>query len=260
MNKIINKDKYVSEHASIACTPQQYAEIIRILWEGTDIIRKNHAIGTILQFEANSGLRIGDILKLRLDDILYDNGRYRFCIIESKTNKRRTFTIPNQIYKMLESYAKYNEIPHDTLLFKMTVRNVQKKLATIVDYLGYDHISTHSFRKYFATQCYINSKYDIEVVRRILQHSNSSVTLRYICTSDAKIERTLQKTVNIIATEEKGIKDISYESTATLPPIGQKVYDEFSNVCKHQNLSIKEGIALALQSYITEFKNANSFI
>lgn len=48
------------------------------------------------------------------------------------------------------------------------------------DYLGYQGISTHSFRKYYATEIYKNSHYNIALVQQLLQHSRAAVTQRYI--------------------------------------------------------------------------------
>lgn len=59
-------------------------------------------------------------------------------------------------------------------------------------------IGTHSFRKMFATKCYEASGNDIELVRRLLQHSSVAVTRRYIGISDEKVESVLSSCVDII--------------------------------------------------------------
>ncbi len=140
-----NKNKGIT----IPCTEEQYTEIIDLLWNGTSVIRKNRTIATILQTEANTGLRIGDVMRLTLDSIVFDNGKYRFHLYEHKTGKLRIFTVPNSVYNMLYRYAKANGIKPNELLFPMSVRNVQKKLNQVTDYLGYRYISSHSFRKFF---------------------------------------------------------------------------------------------------------------
>ena len=183
---------------TIACTDEQYKEIIELLWNGTGIIRRNRTVAIILQTEANTGLRIGDVLKLRLNDIIRDGERYRFYMREHKTGKLRTFTVPDQCYRMLERYAKANDISPEDPLFKMTVRNVQSRLTTVTDYLGYKYIGTHSFRKYAATRLYKISGYDIEMVRKFLQHSSSATTMRYIGLQDERFEKCLRKMAKVI--------------------------------------------------------------
>lgn len=187
--------------ATIATTEAQYEAIVRLLWDGTGpcgTIRANKTIATIIQVEANTGLRIGDVCDLRLNDIIRDGLRYRFNMRESKTGKIRTFTVPDPVYHMLEKYAKHNEIDPEEKLFKIGVRDVQRKLAQVTDYLGYHHISTHSFRKRFATRAYEYCR-DATLVCKLLQHSNPQVTMRYIGIEDERIEKTLKKVTKVIA-------------------------------------------------------------
>ena len=54
--------------------------------------------------------------------------------------------------------------------------------------LGYQGISTHSFRKWYATEIYKNNGYDIALVQRLLRRSNAAVTQRYIGHRDAQGE------------------------------------------------------------------------
>ena len=96
-----------------------------------------------------------------------------------------------------EIYCLENNIKATAKIFDITERAVQKQLKIVCDYLGYDAISTHSLRKYFATQIYINNDYDIELVRELFQHSNCSIAQRYIGISSKKIEKALEKHVQI---------------------------------------------------------------
>ena len=66
-------------------TKEQYKEIIRAIKEGFSGCRPNERIATILVLEGNLGLRISDILKLRLCDIVRDGDRFRLDNIEQKT-------------------------------------------------------------------------------------------------------------------------------------------------------------------------------
>ena len=72
-----------------ALTTEQYTEIILALKEGFSGCRPNERIATALVLEGNLGLRISDILRLRLSDIVRDGDRYRLSIIEQKTGKYR---------------------------------------------------------------------------------------------------------------------------------------------------------------------------
>ena len=87
---------------------------------------------------------------LTLSNIIRDGGRYRLDIIEQKTKKKRTFTVPVELYIYLQSYCLENKIAPDEVIFPISERAIQKHLALVCDYLGpdYGNISTHSFRKY----------------------------------------------------------------------------------------------------------------
>lgn len=73
---------------SLALTKEQYEKLIEAMRSGGRNFRANDRIATALVLEANLGLRIGDILKLRLQDIVLDGTRYRLNIIEEKTQKK----------------------------------------------------------------------------------------------------------------------------------------------------------------------------
>ena len=137
-----------------ALTNEQYREIISTIKSGFCGFRPNERVATALVLEGNLGLRISDILKLRPCDIVRDGDRYRLEITEQKTGKRRVFTIPLVIQQYIENYCLRNGIDYDERIFPVTARAVQKQLSLVCNYLGYDGISTHSFRKWYATEIY----------------------------------------------------------------------------------------------------------
>ena len=175
-----------------ALTTEQYREIITTMKEGGAGFRPNERIATALVLEGNLGLRISDIIRLRLADIVNDGGRYRLSIVEQKTGKQRVFTVPLVIQQYIENYCLRNGIKHSELIFPITTREVQKVLARVCDYLGYEGISTHSFRKWYATEIYKKNGYDIALVQRLLQHSSAAVTQRYIGIEPQRIEKAIE--------------------------------------------------------------------
>ena len=175
-----------------ALTTEQYKEIIQTMKEGFCGCRPNERVATALVLEGNLGLRISDIVKLRLCDIVLDGGRYRLEIVEQKTGKSRIFTVPLVIQQYIENYCLRNGIRRDERIFPLTERAIQKQLKIVCDYLGFEGISTHSFRKWYATEIYKNSGYDIALVQRLLQHSSAAVTQRYIGIEPQRIEAAIQ--------------------------------------------------------------------
>lgn len=153
----------------------------------------NSRVSMALLVQANIGLRIGDIVKLSLSSIVYEAGRYRLDIVEEKTKKPRTFTIPAEIYTFLQTYALERGIRPTARLFDIQVRAIQNHLKLTCDHLGLSGVATHSFRKFFAMSIYNDSGYNVELVRTLLQHSTIAVTQHYLSVEPALVEQALQK-------------------------------------------------------------------
>lgn len=183
---------------TVALTQEQYENIISTMQKGFTGFRPNKKVAAALQLEANLGMRISDILNLKLNQIIQDGNRYRLNVIEQKTGKERTFTVPGVVYQFIYIYCLENQICANETIFKFTKRNVQKQLKRVADYLGYENISTHSFRKFFATNIYNNNGKDVLLVQQLLQHSSSLTTQRYIGISREAVENALEKNVNLL--------------------------------------------------------------
>lgn len=181
-----------------ALTTDQYTTIIRTLRTGNGTFRANPRIAAALTAEANLGMRIGDILRLKLNDIIKDGNRYRLNIVEEKTGKRRSFTVPEAVYNFFCGYCEEQGIESNECMFPITVRAVQKHLKSVCEFLGYEDVSTHSFRKWYATDIYEQNGHDIVLVQQLLQHSSPTVTRRYIGISDEKIETAIAGHVCIV--------------------------------------------------------------
>ena len=182
----------MANKTTVALTKSQYEEIIRTMRTGGANFRANERIATALILEANLGLRINDILELKPKNIMKDGNRYRLNIIEMKTKKKRRFTVPNEVYTFIHNYCKQYNIASDERIFPFTQRNVQIYLQKVTDYLGYENIGTHSFRKFFATDILENNGYNIALVQQLLQHSSPATTQRYIGITSEQMENALK--------------------------------------------------------------------
>lgn len=187
---------------TVALTDQQYIDIITAIKSGFchagREYQPNDRIATALTLEANLGMRISDVLQLRFCDIIKDGDRYRLNISEQKTDKPRTFTVPDEIREYINEYRMRHHMTDQQRLFDLSERQIQKHLKAVCEYLGLAGISTHSFRKYFATQIYINNGYNIELVRQLLQHSSAAVTQKYIGIQQKQVEDALQNHIKIV--------------------------------------------------------------
>lgn len=182
-----------------AVDKETYKRIIAVMKEGFSYagvdFKPNLRISIVLIIEYNLGLRVGDVLNLTVDSFVKDGNRYRLDIYEQKTGKYRNFTVPDEVYQFIRDYAYEHNISPKARLFPITERAVLKHLKVVCEYLGLDGIGTHSFRKAYATNAYVNSNHDIELVRILLQHSSVTVTQRYIGIGSKELEDAIQKNI-----------------------------------------------------------------
>ena len=177
---------------TVALTLEQYKEIISTMQKGFTGLKPNRRIAAALQLEANLGLRISDIVRLRPCDIVKDGDRRHLEIKEKKTGKSRVFTVPDKTMIFISEYCRENKIEDTALMFPITERQVQKQLKIVCDYLDYQGLSTHSFRTFFATTMYNKNGHDVALVQKLLQHSTVAVTQRYIGIESERIEQALE--------------------------------------------------------------------
>ena len=139
----------------------------------------------------NTGLRVGDLLKLKVADL---KRKKRVVIKEGKTEKIRTMNLSN-IYAELQEYidsvdsewlfpARKGDKPIATT---QAYRQLHKaaKMVDIVDGIG-----THTMRKTFGYWFYKQTK-DVAKLQTILNHSHPEITLTYIGITDEEIEKEL---------------------------------------------------------------------
>ena len=78
----------MANKTTVALTLEQYEEIIKTMRAGGSGFRPNNRIASCLVLQANLGVRIEDILRLHLCDIIRDGANYRLDIVEKKTKKK----------------------------------------------------------------------------------------------------------------------------------------------------------------------------
>lgn len=137
----------------------------------------------------NSGLRISDILRLKVADVIDSNGkiRDRITLREQKTNKTKDFPISDNAKSALVEYLKSRKHEDNEPLFQSRknkgflkrqqayrIINEASRTVGIKDKIG-----THTLRKTFGYHAH-NNGYDISIIQKLFNHSSPSITLRYI--------------------------------------------------------------------------------
>lgn len=188
----------------VALTQQEYEESITLLRSGFILegkrIQPNDRIATVEVLQACLGLRLGDVLQLKLDSFIRDGDRWRLDICEQKTGKARIFTVPLEIYSFIQEYAYKWGINRSCKLFDISARQVERhlNLVFVKMELPLRSYGSHSFRKFFATKIYLENNYNVELVRILLQHSSVATTQRYIGLQQKDVELALQKHICLV--------------------------------------------------------------
>lgn len=154
------------------------------------LFRANFKVAYALQLQASLGLRIGDVLKLKLNDFIPSGrGDFKLSVVEQKTGKEKEVVINDNLYNNIKLYTLENNIKANETIIKMSVRNVQMQLKLVCDQLGLHNVSTHSFRKFYAMRIFEDNNYNFEVVRALLNHSNVAITQKYLGVTAEEIEK-----------------------------------------------------------------------
>lgn len=163
----------------------------------------------------NVGLRISDILKLKISDLVKVNGKTAkeyVIITEKKTGKTKKFYIGDIVKKLIENYVR--ELPNvdmGSYVFQsrkgvnmpITRQQAYRILNDAAEMIGIvekddkgvivsGEVGTHTLRKTFGYHAY-QSGTSLELLMDIFNHSSKSQTLRYIgITEEQKKEVYLQ--------------------------------------------------------------------
>lgn len=148
------------------------------------IFRPNKQLAMTFMLQANLGLRISDVLKLKPSTFKND----KLEVIEKKTGKLQYRTINRNLKELIYEYALENNIKSNDYLIQVKVRAIQKQLSIIANYLNLTNISSHSFRKLFGVTVYNQTNGNIELLKELFNHSSISTTQRYIKVSQKQID------------------------------------------------------------------------
>ncbi len=172
---------------------EEYKTIMELLQNGFTYsegekekkFRPNNQIALALRLQANLGLRISDVLRLTVNSFRGN----KLEVIEKKTNKLQYRDIDSNITNMVKDYAIENGLKANDLIISVSEKAIQKQLRIICNYLDLDNVSTHSFRKMYATRQYELNNNNIELIKELLNHSSIATTQRYIKVSQEAINK-----------------------------------------------------------------------
>lgn len=178
-------------------TMNEYETILNLITNGFDYevdgivktFKSNNQLKLALILESNLGLRVSDIKELTSNN--FKNGKLEKT--EKKTGKLQYRNVNSTIYNYVKEYVIENNLKPNDKLIKVSDRAIQKQLKIVCDYLGLNNVSTHSFRKLYATTQYENSNNNIELVKELLNHTSIATTQKYIRVSQQAIDKASEE-------------------------------------------------------------------
>lgn len=146
-----------------------------------------------------TGLRISDILKLKVKDIYKKN---RIEVKQKKTNTYVYLPINLELKKIVKKYVEDNNLKQHEYLIKsregknkpISRNQAYNILNDMANFFNLDeNIGTHTLRKTAGNKLYHISGKDVGLVMHILGQKDPSSTLRYIGVSDMDIDKAIRK-------------------------------------------------------------------
>jgi len=140
----------------------------------------------------NTGLRVGDLLRLRIEDV---KGKSSVKIQEGKTSKARIVhldAVMAEIADYLENQPKVGALfPSQRTGESMSTVQAYRILKAAGKKCGYDYVGTHTMRKTFGYH-YFQRTHDIVTLMIIFNHSSQNITKRYIGIEEDDIKNSLK--------------------------------------------------------------------
>lgn len=174
-------------------TEKQYLEALNAI----DLSRGNSDYDKLLskvliQLMANTGMRVSEVAKLKLNDIDLDS-RVIFIWL-TKMNKNRRVGIVDSLFDLLHEYLKLRlklfRDNHDNFFLSskgtpLSRKSIGQKLSRLSKSMSYD-LSPHMLRRYFVTSN-VNKGKPLVHLQILCGHSDISTTRSYCKTTEDEV-------------------------------------------------------------------------
>lgn len=160
-------------------------------------VLKRHNFRDYILFELgiNSGLRISDLLQLKVKDV---KNTYQISVKEKKTGKNKIFSINERVERQLNDYIV--GMDREEYLFQSR-KGENKPIGRVQAYrvlkkageeIGLNKVGTHTLRKTFGYWHYKRNQ-DVALLQKIFNHSSPSITLDYIGITQEEINKSTRE-------------------------------------------------------------------
>lgn len=145
----------------------------------------------IIDLLYSTGMRIGELVRLNIDDIDFEE---RECIVFGKGDKERRvyFDAKTKIHLMGYINSRSDDNPAlfvtlDAPCNRLKISGVEIRLRRLGRELGINRVHPHKFRRTMATRA-IDKGMPVEQVQKLLGHSQIDTTMRYAIVNQTNVK------------------------------------------------------------------------
>ena len=152
----------------------------------------------IIDILASTGMRVGELVKLNINDIDFEN---RECVVFGKGNKERPVYFDARTKIHLKNYLNSRTdgnpalfVSLDSPYDRLKISGVEIRLRQLGRRLGIQKVHPHKFRRTVATKA-IDKGMPIEQVQSLLGHSQIDTTMHYAMVNQNNAKESHRKYV-----------------------------------------------------------------
>lgn len=150
----------------------------------------------IIDLLYSTGIRVGELVNLNIDDIDLDG---RECIVYGKGDKERRVYFDAKAKVHLKNYIESRTDENEALFVtldsphtRLKISGVEIRLRQLGRRLDLDRVHPHKFRRTMATRA-IDKGMPIEQVQKILGHSQIDTTMQYAMVNQTNVKTAHQR-------------------------------------------------------------------
>lgn len=155
---------------------------------------------SIVNFMLNTGLRLGEVISLKLDDVEISERKGKVLVRRGKGNKERVVPLNAEAREAVSEWLKVRPASSSQVLWLpvesgadegLTPRAVQRVLKRYGQEVGIENLTPHVLRHSFAKNL-ANKGVGVEKIALLLGHENLNTTQIYIKPDFKDLERALE--------------------------------------------------------------------
>lgn len=147
----------------------------------------------------STGIRVGELVKLNIDDIDFDE---RECVVFGKGNKERRVYFDAKTKIHLRKYIESREDDNPALFVtldkphaRLNISGVEIRMRKLGKVSGAERPHPHKFRRTMATRA-IDKGMPIEQVQKILGHNQIDTTMHYAMVNESNVKHSHRKYIS----------------------------------------------------------------